>query len=220
MADEVIVREATKADWPNIAVLLARADLPLAGAEDHLSGFVVAVRGEEVLGCAGLERYGTTGLLRSVAIGAAERGLGLGARLRGAHSATGRGAGDGSSGVAYRDRPRLLSAIRLPRDCTKRGPCPHAGVGGIHHAMPGVGNGDVVDTTGRQPPLKGAAIAPAHRSRRRPCSAGPLRHWRGAPGSCWSRPRPARHRPPRVHRKTAQQTPCPATGTRAHRTPS
>ncbi len=81
MADEVIVREATKADWPKIAALLARADLPLAGAEDHLSGFVVAVRGEEVLGCAGLERYGTTGLLRSVAIEAAERGLGLGERL-------------------------------------------------------------------------------------------------------------------------------------------
>ncbi len=83
MADEVIVREATKADWLNIAALLTRADLPLAGAEDHLCGFVVAVRGEEVLGCAGLERYGATGLLRSVAIEAAERGLGLGARLVG-----------------------------------------------------------------------------------------------------------------------------------------
>ncbi len=81
MADEVIVREATRTDWPNMAALLARADLPLAGAEDHLSGFVVAVRGGEVLGCAGLERYGSAGLLRSVAIEAAERGLGLGARL-------------------------------------------------------------------------------------------------------------------------------------------
>ena len=34
-----IMRRATPHDWPKIAVLLAAADLPLAGAEAHLSDF-------------------------------------------------------------------------------------------------------------------------------------------------------------------------------------
>jgi amino-acid N-acetyltransferase len=55
--------------------------LPLDGAQEHLPHFVLALRGDEIAGCAGLERYAETGLLRSVAVREAERGMGLGQEL-------------------------------------------------------------------------------------------------------------------------------------------
>ena len=63
------------------ATLLATADLPLAGAEAHLSDFFLAFRDDVLIGSAGLERYGDTALLRSVAVTASERGHGLGQAL-------------------------------------------------------------------------------------------------------------------------------------------
>ena len=75
------VREAGSGDWPAVASLLATAHLPLAGVEESLTGFLVSVRGETVIGCAAVERYGRAGLLRSVAVAEAERGTGLGQDL-------------------------------------------------------------------------------------------------------------------------------------------
>ena len=37
-----IMRRATPHDWPKLEALLATADLPLAGAEAHLSDFFLA----------------------------------------------------------------------------------------------------------------------------------------------------------------------------------
>src|SRR5712691_8716653 len=76
-----IMRRATPHDWPKIAALLATADLPLAGAEAHLSDFFLAFRDDVLIGSAGLERYGDTALLRSVAVALTERGHGLGQAL-------------------------------------------------------------------------------------------------------------------------------------------
>ncbi len=74
------IRPARAADWPAIADLLTRYDLPLDGAQTHLADFVVMVDAADALrGVAGLERYGCTGLLRSVAV--AEQGGGVGAAL-------------------------------------------------------------------------------------------------------------------------------------------
>jgi amino-acid N-acetyltransferase len=75
------VRDATPADWPAIAALLHDAQLPLAGAREHLDGFVLALHEGLPVGCAGLERYDGTALLRSVAVTPAERGRGLGQAL-------------------------------------------------------------------------------------------------------------------------------------------
>lgn len=75
------IRRATAHDWPKIAALLAMADLPLAGAEAHLSDFFLAWRDDVLIGTAGLERYGDTALLRSVAVAPTERGQGLGQAL-------------------------------------------------------------------------------------------------------------------------------------------
>jgi amino-acid N-acetyltransferase len=75
------IRHATPHDWPSLATLLATADLPLAGAEAHLSDFFLAIRDDVLIGSAGLEWYGDTALLRSVAVTALERGHGLGQEL-------------------------------------------------------------------------------------------------------------------------------------------
>lgn len=80
-AAELAFRQATPADWPQISTLLLAARLPLDGAQEQLAHFVLALRGDEIAGCAGLERYGAIGLLRSVAVRESERGAGLGQEL-------------------------------------------------------------------------------------------------------------------------------------------
>ncbi len=77
----VTFREASSADWRLVAALLVEAKLPDLGARDHLSNFVLAFEGTELVGCAGLERYGRYALLRSVAVAARKRGEGLGDAL-------------------------------------------------------------------------------------------------------------------------------------------
>jgi N-acetylglutamate synthase-like GNAT family acetyltransferase len=77
----LIMRRATPHDWQKIATFLATADLPLAGAEAHLCDYFLAFRDDLLIGSAGLERYGDTGLLRSLAVAVPERGHGLGQAL-------------------------------------------------------------------------------------------------------------------------------------------
>lgn len=77
----LFIRRATSHDWQSLATLLATADLPLAGAEANLSDFFLAFRDDVLIGSAGLERYGDTALLRSVAIASTERGKGVGRTL-------------------------------------------------------------------------------------------------------------------------------------------
>jgi amino-acid N-acetyltransferase len=74
------IRPAHTADWPAIADLLTRYALPLDGVQEHLETFVVMVDTIGAIhGVAGLERYGSTGLLRSVAV--MKPGSGVGAAL-------------------------------------------------------------------------------------------------------------------------------------------
>lgn len=97
-ASGVRLRAARAGDWLAIESLLADAELPLAGAREHLGEFIVAEgAAETLLGCAALERYPVapadqpegaanadaeaSGLLRSLAVAPAARGLGLGASL-------------------------------------------------------------------------------------------------------------------------------------------
>jgi phosphinothricin acetyltransferase len=75
------IRRAVPSDWDRVAALLSTSALPLDGARDHLDGFVVAERGESMVGCAAVERYGDAGLLRSVAVASSERGKGTGKAL-------------------------------------------------------------------------------------------------------------------------------------------
>jgi amino-acid N-acetyltransferase len=79
--EPLVIRRADPGDWDRIAALLTAAALPVDGAREQLSGFLVAVRGADLVGCAAVERYGDAGLLRSVAVAGSERGLGTGAAL-------------------------------------------------------------------------------------------------------------------------------------------
>jgi amino-acid N-acetyltransferase len=78
-----LVRPARSGDWPSIRGLLEARRLPTGGAETHLPDFLVATSepGGRMLGVAGLERYGSIGLLRSVAVADDQAGKGLGSTL-------------------------------------------------------------------------------------------------------------------------------------------
>lgn len=78
---EIFIRAATPADRSSIVSLLHASELSSEGVDPALAGFVVAEQAGNVVGVAGLERYGDDGLLRSVAVSGESRGVGLGARL-------------------------------------------------------------------------------------------------------------------------------------------
>ena len=81
---DLVVRAATAADRGGIERLLTARDLPIAGVWEHLDGFVVAVRGPVLVGCAGIEQHGEVGLLRSVVVAEDAAGRGVGRVLVGA----------------------------------------------------------------------------------------------------------------------------------------
>jgi amino-acid N-acetyltransferase len=72
------IEPATLDDLAAVTALLAAAALPAVGLTDQFpAAYVVAREGGRVAGCAGLEQYGHTGLLRSVAVVPSLRGSGL-----------------------------------------------------------------------------------------------------------------------------------------------
>jgi len=73
----VTVRQASTGDLAAIEAMLREGDLPLDGAAEHLDGFVVALDGDRVVGCAGLEVHGESCVLRSLAVTRAARGRGV-----------------------------------------------------------------------------------------------------------------------------------------------
>jgi SAM-dependent methyltransferase/predicted GNAT family acetyltransferase len=77
----VAIEDAGPNDPASIAEILGAVGLPTAGVAGSRGRFVVAREGKEVVGCAGLEVYGNTVLLRSLAVLPAYRGRGLGGRL-------------------------------------------------------------------------------------------------------------------------------------------
>lgn len=72
---------ATLEDLQDVLNLLETTKLPTAGVKDHLQNFVLEFENDTLLGCAGLEIHGQTGLLRSLVVNATERNHGIGARL-------------------------------------------------------------------------------------------------------------------------------------------
>jgi arsenate reductase len=66
---DVTLAPAARRDMDAVRRLLAQAELPIAGLEDQFpAAYVLARRGGEIVGVAGLETYGTFGLLRSVTV--------------------------------------------------------------------------------------------------------------------------------------------------------
>ena len=74
-------QRATAADWPAVRELLVRVDLPLDGAETAFETGLVTVDEDRVVGCAAIETYERTALLRSVAVTPRLQGSGVGTSL-------------------------------------------------------------------------------------------------------------------------------------------
>ena len=72
---------AADQDHDAIRTLLADCKLPTADLEKSRPWFVVARQGAEVVGAGALETFGSTGLVRSVAVQERLRGTGLGKAL-------------------------------------------------------------------------------------------------------------------------------------------
>lgn len=73
----VVIRPAVARDLAPMEALMLSVALPTAGIARHLSEFLVAEHGDAIVAAAGLERYGSSALLRSVAVQPAYRGRGL-----------------------------------------------------------------------------------------------------------------------------------------------
>ena len=81
-ASDVNISGASSSDLDDILALLAAVSLPHEGVREHLESFVVARDGQgRLVGCAGLERHGDVGLLRSVAVSPQIQQSGVGSRL-------------------------------------------------------------------------------------------------------------------------------------------
>jgi len=77
----VVLRTATPSDLPAVLGLLEQAGLPRDGLSDGLVHLCVAEVAGALAGVAGLERYGTSALLRSVAVSPTQRGRRVAQRL-------------------------------------------------------------------------------------------------------------------------------------------
>jgi amino-acid N-acetyltransferase len=77
----VTLRPARSADLPAVLALLGRSNLPTTGVAEALPHFVLAENDGELVGVAGLELYGESALLRSVAVEERWQGSGVGRTL-------------------------------------------------------------------------------------------------------------------------------------------
>jgi amino-acid N-acetyltransferase len=77
----VTLRPAAGPDQPAALRLLADLELPTAGVADWWRRFTVAESGGTIVGVAGVESYGTSALLRSVAVRPDWRSSGIGRAL-------------------------------------------------------------------------------------------------------------------------------------------
>lgn len=69
-------------DYPQVAELLRSANLPLDGVQENFKTFLEARDSHgRLVGVAGLEVYGKSALLRSVAVAESRRGEGIGSQL-------------------------------------------------------------------------------------------------------------------------------------------
>jgi amino-acid N-acetyltransferase len=75
------VERATRADAAAVEELLTAAGLPLDGAAEALSLGVIGRDGSRVVAASAIERYGSSGLLRSVVVAEDLRGTGLGQEI-------------------------------------------------------------------------------------------------------------------------------------------
>jgi amino-acid N-acetyltransferase len=80
-ASPFLVSKASFGDLPEVLALVKQCELLENGIAEAIASFLIARSGSALVGCAGLEKYGELGLLRSVAVAPSARGTGIGATL-------------------------------------------------------------------------------------------------------------------------------------------
>jgi len=75
------LRTAQADDLPRMTRLLEESSLSPEGASEFLEHFRVVLDGTDIVGVVGLERYGSDGLLRSLAVAPSQRSRGIGVLL-------------------------------------------------------------------------------------------------------------------------------------------
>jgi amino-acid N-acetyltransferase len=81
MDQHVEITNAKPEDLNAVLTLLAAVSLPQEGVLEHFQHFLVAQEGGKLIGAAGMEHYGSSALLRSLAVDPAYQGHGLGRAL-------------------------------------------------------------------------------------------------------------------------------------------
>jgi len=80
--DDITIANASANDFKEILDLLSLVQLPHDGIAESVDGFLVARdASSRLVATIGLERHGTTGLLRSAAVAPEYQGCGIGSRL-------------------------------------------------------------------------------------------------------------------------------------------
>lgn len=78
---KIALRSAEAGDDPALRALLHDAGLPFEDVASGQQQFVVAIVEGDLVGCVGLEVFGSAGLMRSLAVSEPHRGSGLGSAL-------------------------------------------------------------------------------------------------------------------------------------------
>lgn len=81
MTESINYREGVREDLPVLQTLLKGNLLPFEDLTDGKAVFWVATHGEEIIGCIGLEKRGSHGLLRSFAVKDGFKNKGIGDEL-------------------------------------------------------------------------------------------------------------------------------------------
>lgn len=79
--NKISILKANEFDYQQIIELLTKSNLPTEGVREVLSSTIVAKDGEDVIGCAAIEMYNNSTLLRSVAVDDRYQGKGIGLKL-------------------------------------------------------------------------------------------------------------------------------------------
>ena len=82
MGTDIEIRSAQASDLTVATAWLSAEGLPIDDLTvDHMDAFIVATQAGEPVGMIGIEKFAEVGLLRSLIVDTACRGVGLGARL-------------------------------------------------------------------------------------------------------------------------------------------
>jgi len=77
----ILLKSASSAQASDLINFLQKVNLPTSDLPTDLSGFTLALDGEQIVGSAGMELFGNRGLLRSVAVAETHRNQQLGQLL-------------------------------------------------------------------------------------------------------------------------------------------